>query len=64
MRDFLVRTVEEEPDITMPELAERLWTTHQIEASPPVLSRFLIGLGFTYKKIADRNGARARPGPA
>lgn len=64
VRDFLVRTVERHPDITMPELAERLWQARQVEAPPPVLSRFLIGLGFSYKKIADRHGTRTRPGSA
>ena len=54
VKDFLVRTVEDQADITMPELAERLWTTHQIEAAPPVLSRFLIGLGFSYKSKEDQ----------
>lgn len=61
-RDFLVRTVEARPDITMPELAECLWQAHAVEANPAVLSRYLINLGFSYKKIADRNGTRTRSG--
>ena len=64
VRHFLIGTVERQPDITMPELAERLLQAHAIEAAPPVLSRFLISLGFSYKKISDRHGTRTRPGPA
>jgi len=59
-RDFLVDTVEAHPDITMPELSERLLEAHGVDVDPAVLSRYLISLGFTYKKIADRHGARAR----
>jgi len=64
LHDFLIRTVEAQPDITMPELAERLWQAHTLEADPSVLSRCLIRLGFSYKKIADRHGTRTRTGTA
>src|SRR5215203_5368575 len=37
----LVRTVEAKPDITMPELAARLWQEHGIRAAPATLSRLL-----------------------
>ena len=61
-RDFLVDTVEARPDITMPELSERLSEARGLEVDPAVLSRYLVSLGFTYKKILDRHGARTRSG--
>lgn len=59
-RDFLVKTVEARSDITMPELSECLLEARGLEVDPAVLSRYLISLGFTYKKIPDRHGARTR----
>jgi transposase len=60
-----VRTrVEAEPDITMPELAEALKVELDLSATPAMPSRHLIHrLGFTYKKIADRDGEAAQKGP-
>jgi transposase len=61
--DWLMSRVETEPDITMPELAEVLKQEHDLTATPAMLSRHLIHrLGFTYKKIADRDGAAAQAG--
>ncbi len=57
---FLVRTVEAEPAITMPELAARLLEQHGMVAAPAMLSRFLCRRGFTYKKTADGGGVRTR----
>jgi transposase len=57
-RSFLIRRVEEKPDITMPELAAELEAVCHIRASPASLSRFLCKAGFTYKKNAD--GVRTR----
>jgi transposase len=57
---FLVQTVEAKPDITMPELAARLWQEHGISAAPATLSRLLCRRGFTYKKTADGGGVRTR----
>ena len=55
--------VDAEPDITMPEPAEALASAHGVLATPAMLSRHLIHrLGFTYGKIADRNGATAPAG--
>lgn len=55
--EWLKGRVEAQPDITMPELAEALWVEHDLAATPAMLSRYLIHrLGFTYKKIPDRNG--------
>ena len=61
--DWLKSRVEAEPDITMPELAEVLKQEHDLTATPAMLSRHLIHrLSFTYKKIADRDGAAAQAG--
>ena len=61
--DWLRSRVEAEPDITMPELAEVLQQEHALTATPAMLSRHLIHrLGFTYKKIADCDGAVAQAG--
>jgi len=56
----LIAQVEAEPDITMPELAERLLQTRGISADPASLSRLLCRAGFTYKKTADGLGVRSR----
>lgn len=61
--DFLRVRVDASPDITMPELSEELWTTHQVRADPAMLSRFLKHrLGYRYKKNSDRNRTRSRKG--
>jgi len=61
--DFLKRTVDHHPDMTMPELAGALLSEHGMPATAAELSRFLRHrLGYTYKKIADRNGEAAQAG--
>ena len=55
---FLIGAVEETPDITMPELCDRLMAIHAVTVDPAALSRFLCKHGFTYKKSADGGGAR------
>ena len=57
---FLIRAVENQPDITMPELAARLLEEHGVAAAPASLSRLLCRRGFTYKKTADGGGVRTR----
>jgi transposase len=57
---FLAGIVEAQPDITMPELRDRLLDAQGVEAAPAMLSRFLCRRGFTYKKSADGLGARTR----
>jgi transposase len=64
LQGYLVKTVEARPDITMPELAALVEAEHGISADPSWFSRCLISLGFSYKKIADRDGARTRSGAA
>jgi transposase len=56
----LVRMVEAQPDITMPDLAVRLFEEHGMVAAPATLSRLLCRRGFTYKKTADGGGMRTR----
>ena len=48
--DILIRWVEEDGDITMPELAAKLEAERGVTAHPASLSRFLIVQGFTVKK--------------
>ncbi len=57
---FLIQAVESQPDITMPDLAARLWEEHGIRAAPATLSRLLCRNGFTYKKSPDGGGMRTR----
>ncbi len=57
---YLIGCVEEKPDITMPELAEKLLRERGVKVNPSSLSRFLCQAGFTYKKSADGIGARTR----
>jgi len=57
---FLVRAVEAQPDITMPDLAARLLEKHGVVAAPATLSRLLCRHGFTYQKTADGRGMRTR----
>ena len=57
---FLLDVVEEKSDITMPELCARLLQAHGVIAAPASLSRLLRRHGLTYKKSADRGGARAQ----
>lgn len=54
----LIRWVEENGDITMPELAAKLATECGVTAHPASLSRFLIKSGFTVKK--NTAGIRSR----
>ncbi|MNL06953.1 hypothetical protein D3C87_1276080 [compost metagenome] len=61
---FLIAAVERKPDITMPELADRLDATHGVRVPPSSLSRVLVAQGFTYKKSPDGIGTRTRDGAA
>lgn len=57
---LLIRWVEATPDITMPELAERLKAETKVVAHPASLSRVLVRAGFRYKKSPDGIGMRTR----
>lgn len=56
----LIRWVEAQPDISMPELAAKLATEAKVVAHPASLSRALLGAGFRYKKSPDGIGVRTR----
>ena len=58
--DCLTAEVEARPDITMPQLAERLSAERGVTAAWASLSKLLCRAGFTYKKTADGVGMRTR----
>lgn len=58
--DYLIGVVEAVPDITMPELADRLLAERGASAAWASLSKLLCRAGFTYKKTADGVGVRTR----
>jgi transposase len=62
----LIRWVEAEPDITMPELAAKLQAEQGVTAHPASLSRVLLEAGFSVKKntSGSRNRARGRASSA
>lgn len=62
--EFLTSHVDQQPDITMPELSQILYETHGVEVTPAALSRFLIRVGYSYKKNAAGNGTRTRAHPS
>jgi len=55
----LIGWVEATPDISMPELAERLQQHHGVTVRANSLSRLLCQAGWTYKKSPERAGDRA-----
>jgi len=59
-RDVLIRWVEAEGDITMPELAARLADERRVIVHPASLSRFLRATGYTVKKNAAGERGRTR----
>ena len=61
---FLIAQVEQKPDITMPELADKLDEAHGVRVPPSSLSRVLVAQGVTYKKSADGIVARTLDGEA
>ena len=58
--DVLTGWVEEQGDITLPELAARLWAERGVKVDPSWLSRVLRSAGFTVKKnsAGERNRSR------
>ena len=59
-REVILDKVKAQPDITMPDLAAWLETTHGVAADPSNLSKLLCRHGFTYKKNAAGIGERTR----
>jgi transposase len=56
----LIRWVDAEPDITMPELSARLGAATGVQAHPASLSRALLRAGYSFKKNAAGVGMRTR----
>jgi transposase len=56
----LMKWVDAEPDITMPELSARLANATGVLAHPASLSRVLLKAGFSFKKNAAGDGVRTR----
>jgi transposase len=59
-QDEVIGWIEDQPDITLQQMAERLMDTHGITASSSGLSDMLRRAGFTYKKIAPGQRGYAR----
>jgi transposase len=57
-RDVIIAKVEEQPDITMPDLAVWLLETKAVQVDPSNLSKLLCKAGFSYKK--NTSGSRAK----
>jgi transposase len=55
----LIRWIDVQPDITMPELAAKLERETKVVVHPASLSRALIVAGFRYKKTGSGIGVRA-----
>ena len=49
-RSFLIELINQDGDMTMPELAGALADATGVQAHPDAIGRFLRKLGFTYKK--------------
>ena len=56
----LIRWVEAEPDMSMPELAAKFEAATQVRVHPASLSRALLRAGFRYKKSAAGLRVRTR----
>jgi transposase len=61
-RCFLIELIDQDGDMTMPELAGALADATGVQAHPDAISRFLRKLGFTYKKDASRDRTASRKG--
>ena len=63
LRDIIIARVEEQPDITMPDLAAWLLETREVQVDPSNLSKLLCRAGYSYKKNAAGGGTRTRRRP-
>jgi transposase len=59
-REIIIAKVEEQPDITMPDLAAWLFEIQGIQVDPSNLSKLLCKAGYSYKKNAAGGGTRTR----
>lgn len=61
--EAIIKRVEEQPDITLPELATVLKAERGISVHPGHLSKVLCKAGFSYKKNTAGGGTRTRRYP-
>jgi transposase len=61
-RTFLIELIDQDGDMTMPELAGALANATGVQAHPDPIGRFLRNLDFTYKKNIGRDRATPRKG--
>lgn len=61
-RTFLIELIDQDGDMTMPELAGALADATGVQAHPDAIGRFLRKFGFTYKKDVGRDRATPRKG--
>lgn len=61
-RSFLIELIDQDGDMTMPELAGALADATGVQAHPDAIGRFLRKLGFAYKKDAGCDRATPRRG--
>lgn len=59
-RELLIGWVDANKDITMPELAARLFEEKQVTVDPASLSRFLLAADYSFKKNAAGERSRSR----
>ena len=59
-REIIIARVEDQPDITMPDLAAWLLEKEGVQVDPSNLSKLLCRAGFSYKKNSVGGGARTR----
>ena len=59
-REIIIARVEEQADITMPDLAAWLVETQGVQVDPSNLSKLLCRAGFSYKKNAAGSRTRTR----
>lgn len=59
-REIIIAKVEEQPDITMPDLTAWLVETQGVQVDPSNLSKLLCKAGYSYKKNASGGGTRTR----
>lgn len=54
-RSFFAESIEQDGDITMPELGAALFDATNVQAHPSAIGKFLRKLGYTYKKVTGRH---------
>ena len=59
-RDLIIAKVEDQPYITMPDLAAWLYETKAVQVDPSNLSKLLCKAGFSYKKNAAGSRTKTR----